>query len=168
MARRIDLSAAHLSAMQTAALACAGGLIAACGTLVEFPVAVHKHGHHGTIWPWAVAMMTLFIGGYAVMLFAAVDLESGIAAERWPDREIERVRSLLKSRTVIFLSFAFFIGLLLTFATQRYRPLGWGLFALGQTLYQLQIRTREPSSNTPAQPTWTNLAPLQSQHWGER
>ena len=167
MARRINLSAAQLSAMQTATLSCIGGLIAASGFLAEFPTTAHRHVHDGAFWFWVWTTFTLMVGGYALAIIAGSDIQNGIAAQRWPDSEISRLRKLLNSPIANALTIAFLVGLVVALFGQRYRPIFWSFFALNQTLLHLRNSTREPPTKTPG-PTWTNLAPLQSQHWGER
>jgi len=165
----------HLSANQTAALACIGACVAGSAYLIEFPLsAARAHGHHGAFWPWALTMFALLIGGGAVALLAVLDLESGIAAQRWNDSEIERLRAVCSSRLYTALSIAVFIGAVALFisslaiAPMHNHSLGWALYFPGLILLQLRNATRLKPESAVRQPTWESLRPLQSSHWGER
>jgi hypothetical protein len=170
MARRL-----HLSANQTAAVACIGGIVAASAYLIEFPMsAARAHGHHGAFWPWAVIMFTLLIGGGAIALLACLDLESGVAAQRWSDSDIDRLRALFNSRLFKALGIGLFIGAVALFIvphtipSMHNSPSGWSLYFLGLILLQLRNATRLKPESAERQPTWESLRPLQSSHWGER
>jgi uncharacterized membrane protein HdeD (DUF308 family) len=178
MSAPLDRIAAHLSAKQTAALCLCGGLIAASGFLAMTPMRAAKHHHPNTgFWVCAAAGFLLILIGYGIVFFAKSQLENGIAAERWPDDEIESLRNLLKSPLTLGCNIALFIAMVAFFLfDRRNNPAGWACFVLSQAISQLSFATRRPRDNDPFRPpsiaTWPgdthSLAPIQSQHWGER
>ncbi len=117
-------------------------------------------------------MFILFIVGAAVVFLAVLDLESGIAAQRWSEPDIERLRSLFNSRPYKALSIGLiviFIGFFaLTVHSSHMNQSFWSFWLLIQTLLQLRNATRLKPENAERKPTWENLRPLQSNHWGER
>ena len=163
----------QLSAAQLAALCGLGGLIAAAGFLLEIPAHAAK-AHHPctTYWLWTASVVTLVIVGFALALRANSSLQNGIAAARWNDQEIESLRALLNSRPSNFLNIALlalmFAFLALSLASEhQLRSIFWALFVLSQTLTWLRNTTLRQPSNPQHQPTWSNLSPLRSDHWGQ-
>ena len=163
----------QLSAAQLAALCSLGGLIAAAGFLAEIPVrAIKAHYPCTTYWLWAGAVFTTVILGLALALRANSNLQNGIAAARWSDQEIESLRSFFSSRSIKFLSTTLLAlmlaSLVISIASDHLlRPIFWVFFVLSQTLTQLRNSTRRQASSTNHQPTWSNLSPLRSEHWGQ-
>src|ERR1700677_202557 len=163
----------NLSAKQTAGLCVLGGLIAAGGFLTEIPahaISVH-HSHGSSTYFGVAAVVTTVVLGIALALFANSSLENGIAAARWNDQEIESLRAILNSRPSNFLNIALLalmvaslvIGIL---SPHRY-PIFWAFFILSQSINWMRNATRRKASSPTHEPSWSNLSPLRSNHWGK-
>jgi len=163
----------HLSALQTAAVSIAGALITSCGFAAAYWLhdAVRAHRHLG----WSMAAIFIpIIAGFVIGLNAQTDLTSGIAAERWPEQEIEFLRHLITSRWVTAFSLTcvlvFFLltllGLLSNKSHSAYSPVGWAFYAPGMSALWLRNSIAPPSSKAPSTPRLTSTSPLQSDHWG--
>jgi hypothetical protein len=179
MPTRLDSLAAHLSAKQTALLGLCGGLISAVGCLAELPLHAAKLHHPNTaFWLWAATGFALMLLGFAIAMFARSELESGIANDRWPDTEVESLRNLVRAPVAMAIPFALFIAMVgLILISRRNTPIFWACFILIQTFTQLSYATRRPpetpsrwlSTSTARWPDEiSSLAPIQSQHWGNR
>jgi hypothetical protein len=165
--------ALNLSAKQTAALCILGGLIAAGGFLVGIPVhttSLH-HPHSTSSLLWVASVFTTVVLGITLSLFANSSLENGIVAARWSDQEIESLRTLLNSRpsnilniTLVALVVAFVV---MAIPSPHLYPIFWACFILSQSFSWMRNTVRRQASSTNRQPTWSNLAPLRSDHWGQ-
>jgi drug/metabolite transporter (DMT)-like permease len=172
--------AAKLSAKQTAALCLCGGLISASGCLAVLPLHTARHHHTDTaFWIWAGIGVSLMILGFAILFFARNELESGIATNRWPEAEIESLRNLTQSPFSTAVVFALFLAMiaLLVISRRSSTPAYWSCFILVQAITQLSMATRAPretpttwlgASNTRWSDDTASLAPIQSEHWGNR
>jgi hypothetical protein len=165
--------APHLSAAQTAGLCLLGGLIAAVGFLLGIPEHATRffHPHSAPATLWAVTLFATVILGIGLSLFANSSLGNGIAAARWSDQEIGPLRSLLTSRPSNALYIALLalmvVFLVLSIRSSQLYPIYWAFFILTQSVLWLRntIR-RQARRSTTREPTWYNIAPLQSDHWG--
>ena len=179
MPTRLDRLAAHLSAKQTAALCICGGLVSASGCLAELPIRPARlHHPHIAFWLWTVAAFGLMIFGFVITVFARSELESGIANDRWPANQIESLRNLVSKELVVWCGIAALIAMFLLFIFNPHlSPIYWAFFILNQSLAQLSFATRGPRDSAT---TWIGistarwpddtqaLAPIQSNHWGQR
>lgn len=163
----------NLSAKQTAGLCVLGGLIAAVGFLFGIPEhAAHAHHPHSALlYLWIAALLMTVVLGIALSLFANSSLENGIVAARWSDDEIESLRTLLNSRPSNLLNIALLAlmvaSLVMGILSPHLYPIFWAIFILSQSINWMRNATRRQASNANPQPTWNNLAPLRSDHWGQ-
>ncbi len=163
----------NLSAKQMAGLCVLGGLVSAGGFLTEAPahaISVH-HPHSSSTYFWVTAVVTTIVLGIALSLFAYSSLENGIVAARWNDQEIESLRALLNSRPAKFLYVALVAlivaSLVMDILSPHRSPVFWACFIFSQSIIWMRSATRRQASNPTHQPTWTDLSPLRSNHWGK-
>jgi hypothetical protein len=162
----------HLSAAQTALLAASGGLVSALGFLTMY-LAPGKGHHHS--WPFVVIVATnlcMVVGGYAISFKAEVSLASGIANGRWSEEDVESIRAKLSGPlwtglTGLLLGVALFILFAQALRNWHSQPLPWAFIVLGQSLTRLRGAVRKPRPSKPGL-SWRTLAPIRSEHWGER
>lgn len=163
----------HLSAKQTAGLCVLGGLIASLGSLIEISAnATSMHPQHSAPASlWAIAPFTTAVLGILLALYAHSSLENGIAAARWNDQEIESLRDILNSPLAKFLYIALLAlmvaSLILDFLSPHRSPAFWAIFILCQSFIWMRNATRHQTSNPNHEPTWNNLSPIRSDHWGQ-
>jgi hypothetical protein len=111
--------------------------------------------------------------GVVISLFAASDLENGIAAERWSQSEIDTVRNFFMSRWTMVITIGIFIVGLIVSVLFLFRVwnhpnhLGFAFLFMGQTFVGLLRAVKQPLLASP-KPRLNSSAPLQSQHWGGR
>jgi Ca2+/H+ antiporter len=164
--------APQLSAAQTAGLCLLGGLLAALGFLLGIPKHptrfFHSHGAPATL--WALTLMATVALGIGLSLFANSSLGNGIAAARWSDQEIASLRSRLNSRpsNVLYVALValMVVFLVLSIRSSHLYPVYWALFILTQTVIWLRNTLRRQASRPTHESNWSNIAPLQSDHWG--
>jgi hypothetical protein len=157
----------QLSAAQLAALCGLGGVIAASSFFVLFNPWTVPHHRPPHFTPLLILWLILILIGGVIAFRSASSLESGIANERWPEAEIDSLRTLNRSRTANVITFALLIGFVaLAFPSARFRPLGWSLLLLLQTLNFLRAHI-PPKPTPPRDSPWTNLSPIRSEHWGQ-
>jgi MFS family permease len=152
-----------------AALSVAGALLATAGSLL--PVPSHSHGA-----PWRIALfMALILPGGAVWVVAISRLKDGIQNSRWPEAQIESLRTVTESPILtglFFVLFLFFFVTAFPFSSHPAHPAlreyGWAAFLLGQCCAQLKASTQRPRIPPPARLDWRSRPPIHSNHWGER
>jgi hypothetical protein len=156
------------SPAQLAALCCLGGVIAASSFLALSNPWTPPHQRPQHFLGLLILQVSLILIGSVIAHRSASSLELGIAAERWPEKEIDALRALLRSRNSTILTFVLLIGfIVLAFHAGRLRPAGWSLNVLLLTLNFL--RAHIPSKPRPVgESKWANLSPLRSEHWGQR
>jgi hypothetical protein len=157
----------QLSAAQLAALSGLGGIIAAGSFFATFnPWAIphHRPPHFTAL--FALQLVLLLAGGF-IAFRSANSLESGIANQRWPEAEIDRLRALSQSTIANIITFALFIGfILLAVVFPRFRPAGWSLYLLSLTFNFLRSQIRRKPGPAP-ESKWAHLSPIRSEHWGQ-
>jgi hypothetical protein len=157
----------QLSATQLATLSVLGGLIAAGSFFATFnpwTLPHHTPPHFTTL--LALQLVLLLSGGF-IAFRSATSLESGIANQRWPEPEIDRLRETFQSPIANIITFSFFIGfILLAIVFPRFRPAGWSLYLFTLTFNFLRSNIRRKPGPAP-ESKWANLAPLRSKHWGQ-
>jgi hypothetical protein len=155
------------SAAQLAALSVLGGLIAAgsfFATFNSWTLPHHRPAHFTAL--FALQLLLLLAGGL-IAFRSANSLESGIANERWPEAEIDRLRALSQSTIANIITFALFIGFILVAVVfPRFRPAGWSLYVLSLTLNFLRSHIR-PKPGPAPESKWAHLSPIRSEHWGQ-
>jgi hypothetical protein len=156
----------QLSAAQLAALSGLGGLLAASSFFVLFnPWTVPPH-HPPHFTALFFFFLTLLLSSGLLSFRSATGLESGIASERWPEAEIDSLRELARSSTANILTVALLVGFVLAFFVfPRFKAFGWSLYLLLIWLNFLRSQLRRTPA--PNEAKWTNLAPIQSNHWGK-
>jgi hypothetical protein len=154
------------SAAQLAALSCLGGIIAAGSFFALFNPWTPPHHRPPHFAALLALQLILLLAGGIIAFRSANSLESGIANERWPEAEIDRLRALSQSTIANIITFALFIGfILLAVVFPRFRPAGWSLYVLSLTFNFLRSQIRRKSGPAGG-PKWANLSPLRSDHWG--
>jgi len=151
----------HLSAKQTAAIIPIGGLISAAGL---FSILFIRRPHS------IVALIATFgflIAGFLISWRANESLQAGIRQDRWPPAEVEQLRTFAKSRTLTVVHLALAFGVFANLSSHL-RPWGWSCFVLAQAIFIFRNGFREQSMPSTYQPPWTNITPLNSDHWGQR
>jgi hypothetical protein len=92
------------------------------------------------------------------------------AAARWSDQEIASLRSRLNSRpsNVLYVALValMVVFLVLSIRSSHLYPVYWALFILTQTVIWLRNTLRRQASRPTHESNWSNIAPLQSDHWG--
>ena len=157
----------QLSAVQLAALSGLGGIIAASSFFALFNPWIPPHHRPPYFAGLFTLQLVLLLAGGFIAFRSATSLESGIANERWPEAEIDRLRAISRSRIANIISFALITGfVLLAIIFPRFRPAGWSLYLLLITLNFLRSKLgRKPG---PAgESKWANLSPIRSEHWGQ-
>jgi ABC-type transporter Mla maintaining outer membrane lipid asymmetry permease subunit MlaE len=157
----------QLSAAQLAALSGLGGVIAAGSFFATFnPWTLPHHTPPHFTALFALQIVLLLAGG-VIAFRSATSLESGIANQRWPEAEIDSLRTLSQSPIANILSVALLIGfVLLAIIFPRFRPAGWSLYLLMLTFNFLRSNIRRKPGLAP-ESKWAHLSPIRSEHWGQ-
>jgi hypothetical protein len=118
----------------------------------------------------AVIFFLFFAGAAILMLMAESRFRDGIQNGIWSEEELAPLRAVFTSPWMTAFSVAGLIAFItvMFLAPHPYRGLGWSLFIVNQSLMRLQMAFRRKTPKNPAPPTWSGLAPIQSEHWGER
>jgi MFS family permease len=158
-----------ISAHRMAALSVAGSLLAAVSFLLPAP----SHGH-GAPWRIAIFVAIILIGG-AVWIVAVSRLKDGVQNSRWPEAQIESLRTVTESPVLtglFFVLFLFFFVTAFPFSSHPAHPAlrgyGWAAFLLGQCCAQLRSSTQRPRTPPTTRLDWRSRPPIRSNHWGER
>jgi MFS family permease len=161
-----------LSATQTALLAASGGPVSALGFLTLYLAPGKGHHHSWSFFAILAMGLGLVVCGYVISFKAEESLASGIANERWNGQDVESIRAKL-SGSLFTVSIGLLLGAgLCVLVAQMFRnwhsqPLAWVFLVLVQGLTRLRSAALPPRASSSG-PTWTTLAPIRSDHWGER
>ncbi|MGA7156316.1 MAG: hypothetical protein WBY53_05695 [Acidobacteriaceae bacterium] len=162
--KRATVTPAH-----TALVSILGGIIAACGLLLPYPLFHHRNGW--TILAQLAITCALILLGLVICQRANLNLTQGIIDDRWNRHDVQRLRSLLNSRWSNALLFALFLAYLILsfswFSSPHHHSItNWAIYILMMSFLWLRASVRQPSTDIP-HPTWNNLSPLHSEHWGQ-
>jgi len=164
MGRRVQLSA-----RQYVGLALLGSLLLACSFVADLPI---DHWFPAASRLTSVLVMLPFFAiGTPLMLIAESRFRDGIQNGIWSEAEIVRLRAVLTSPFLTVICIAMLIaGIIVVFvAHHHYRGISWVLLIMGQSFTRLQMAFRPPTPKNPRSLlSWSNLSPIQSEHWGER
>jgi hypothetical protein len=157
----------QLSAAQLAALSVLGGLVAAGSFFVTFNPWTPPHHTPPHFIALLAIQLVLLVAGGLIAFRAATNLESGIANQRWPEPEIDRLRKVSRSPIANIISFALIIGfVLLAIIFHHFSPAGWSLYIFVISLNFLRAKlARKPGAAQESK--WANLSPIRSEHWGQ-
>jgi len=150
---------------QLAWLTIAGGLTQ--GSIFLLP----GFRHHHALWLSAGAALVLLAGGATIMLKSVSALKNGVQNQHWPPEEIDPLRSICESPWFVTLIVVLFVAwgvLFLAFGHGIQRSIGWSFYMPAQALAQLSSAFRLKASQDRKPIDWHNVAPLKSEHWGER
>jgi archaellum biogenesis protein FlaJ (TadC family) len=156
---------ANLSPMQLACLALSGSFAPS----IAFWLPIMPGSNHRDA--WSILGVVLFATGILFLFRVPPELESGIANRRWPESQVEKLRSILNSRAITIVLFMLLIAcVVMVFLPQRsFRRVTWAFMLPVQSLSLLRLACKEPKPQGPFERLdWKSIPPLQSQHWGER
>jgi hypothetical protein len=155
---------ANLSPLQLASLAFGSSLISS--TLFILPIAPGSYLR----FEWIALGIAFLAAGIYLVFKAKTELESGIANQRWPEAQVERLRSIVNSPTVTIVFVAFMLAYVsMVFQHNSFRHIAWGFYWPAQAITQLRFACKEPKPQGPFERLdWKTIPPLQSEHWGER
>jgi hypothetical protein len=156
----------QLSPGQLAALTGLGGLLAASSFFALYDPLAPPHHHPSHFLARLLLFISFLVLGGTVAYRSATTLELGIVSQRWPEPQIDSLRTLLQSRNVFALTILLLIGFIaVVVLSTRFNSVAWTFNALLLTLNFL--RSHVPSKPRPIQESlWSNLAPINSDHWG--
>jgi hypothetical protein len=153
-----------LSPMQLVCLALGGSLLG--GTFFLLPVSPGSPLRFA----WITLGIALFVVSIILPFKVRTELESGIANQRWPEAQVQQVRSLLNSSAAVSLMVVFLIAYA-TLALQhgKARHVAYCFYLPILAIGQLAAAAKEPKPKGPFERLdWKSIPPLQSSHWGER
>lgn len=154
------------SPAQLASLTGLGGLLAASSLFVISNPWTPAHHRSPHFLLFLLLATGLLVAGGVIAYRSASALELGIVNERWAEPEIESLRDLLRSDSVLTLSLLLLLGFIV-FAVilPHHRSAGWSLNVVLLTLNFLRLHIPAKPS-PPSDSTWGNLSPIRSDHWG--
>jgi hypothetical protein len=155
------------TAAQTAALLCAGALLA--GSSFFVPGLIYTRFEQANHFDRALFLLPVTLIGGFVMLRASMLFKRGIADGSFPEKDVEALRTAISSfpwRAAVVACGALWAVSL--FGTGRFHLFGWAFYPLFLALNTIASHLNNPNNNLNAPLTIASSdpAPLTSDHWG--
>jgi hypothetical protein len=121
-----------------------------------------------------IALLATLLICLGLAVWAISRLKSGVRCDLWTEVQLARLRGITVSRmytrTWLVLLVVFFVFSLLHILKQVHQDIGWPAYIVAMYMIQLRGAAKPPTLSAPSAPRieWNNVAPIRSQHWGER
>ena len=135
------------------------------GILFLFP----KMLTHGGLLLRLIPALVLLACGFTINLKFISILKDGVQSHRWTEEQLRSLRIVLESPYCAVVNVSLLVAYVMFQFVMPHKGLGWFCFLLSMALSQVIGAVRRPRPKpSNSLPSWRDLSPIHSDHWGQR